>query len=325
LTSTFYDGSVDEAAWATAITGVSASSYGVRTPADWKITAVSAADRTVAVAPGSGWGQGVYDTTTAEQTIQLDICSSGYRWDLVAWRRDWSTNSTTLVKINGNATKAIPSGRLTNPGTTDDQPLALVKIVAGASQPAEIVDLRIWAGNGGLFAKDELVLTYLTNAGAELAINDAVWKSTVGTGDTVAWTKVSQSGYIPLFGVGPTLAGGVPPNGTLFLIQAGTTVQYTDNSSYARITWPKPFPNGLLMVMGVGGDDWAHGGSAQFESAGGAGFGPSGGGTRTDWVYAMKSQPASANGSVSPLGNLILGRAGNANRVHRINWIAIGW
>lgn len=329
IISVGYDGAVNESQWSDMIKKIGSSEYGVVGINDWKVTSVPAADRTIAISIGKGWGHGVFDENTATVQIQLDTLGSGTRWDLIAMRRDWTGvgGVSTFVKVNGTSDKWIPTGRTKGPGVIDDQPIALVQITAGQSQPTAIVDLRVWSGNGGMITNNELALAYMDSLGSQLFINvnGKTYNRIIGADGNPLWTASAPDGYIPTWGTGPTLAGGVPAGlgpggGGNFLIQAGSTVQYFDGGGYARINFPRPFPNGLLTVMGFNGDDWSTGGSMEFASAG-INWGAVGLGTREGWVYAGRAQPASATGS----GSLVMGRGGAAGRIHRINWIAIGW
>jgi hypothetical protein len=201
-----------EVAWSDAHPPIGASTYGVRSGGDWKVTAVTGADRTVSIAPGFGWGHGVTDVTATNDTIQLDTISSGSRWDLIVARRDWTPTAgeTKFMKINGGATKAIPGGRLSGNGAIDDQPLALVQVTAGQTQPTAIVDLRCWARNGGVAAKDDLVKGYLTDLGTEVYINGIEWRYVPGANDVPEWTtSTSVTTYAPVGNSKFTVAGSV--------------------------------------------------------------------------------------------------------------------
>ena len=77
---------------------------------------------------------------------------------------------------------------------------------------------------------------------------------------------------------------------------------------------------GRLYVAGSKGNDWATGGSMTYASAGGV-WGSEGFGNRVSWVYCGRAQDASDDG----LGSTIVNRSWPAGRIHRINWIAIGW
>jgi hypothetical protein len=334
ITSIGYDGSINEAQWAKMIPLVGSSNYGVAGAGDFKVTPHATMDRGVNIATGSAWGYGVYDTSDATISLQGNTVGSGTRWDLVVIRRNWSGTggSTTVMIVQGTASKVLPS-RNTTPGTLDDQPIALVQFTAGQSAPTAIVDLRCWSRNGGLVAKDDLALTYLKEPGASIMINGTQWNCELDANGNPSWSTFVM-GRIPLFG-GSTgalagAAGSNPQNlingGQQFLIQAGSNVNWSDNSGYARLTFQKPFPNGLLTVIAMDGDDWAGGGSLTYASAGNAGggggvFGQAGYGSTTEWVYALRAQPASAYGT----GSLVYSRGGGLNKIHRINWIAIGW
>lgn len=333
ITSVGYDGAVTESQWADMIKKVGSAHYGVTGANDWKVTAHATLDRGISISTGSGWGHGVLDTSDATVSLQGASVGSGNRWDLVVARRNWSGpgGGTTFAIISGSATKALPT-RNTNPGVLDDQPLALVQYTAGQTAATLIVDLRCWAGNGGMTARDDLALSYLKAPGSSVSINGITWNCSVDTNGNVSWASGHIMGRFPLFGgsvsalAGP---GGSNPqsmidSGQQFFFQAGTNVNYSDASGFARLTFQRPFPNGLLTVMGFNGDDWATGGSMMFASAGNAGggggwFGQSGYGAVNDWVYSVLAQPASANGQ----GSLQFGR--QPNKIHRINWIAIGW
>lgn len=172
-----YDGTTDEIVWAKMSPSVGSSEYGVKGVMDWVVTPHPTLDKAVLVSAGSGWGQGVFDTSNATVTVQCAALSSGTRWDLIAADRNWQpvNGITTFVAVTGSATKAIPAGRATNPGVQDDQPLYLVQWTAGQTQPTAIVDLRCWAGNGGVIAADLLARGYLARPGAEVLIDGAKW------------------------------------------------------------------------------------------------------------------------------------------------------
>jgi hypothetical protein len=184
-----------EGAWADAFPVIGQAKYAVRSPLDWKVTAVSGQDRTVSIAAGRGLGHGVTDKTVANDTIQLDTIESGSRWDMIACRRDWTPTAgeSAFVKVNGGATATIPGGRQATPGNIDDQPLALVQVTAGQTQPTAIIDLRTWAGDGGgLVAKHDLVRSFLNTAGTRININGIDWIRRVGANDTNEWVQASR-------------------------------------------------------------------------------------------------------------------------------------
>lgn len=146
-TSYGYVGSVDQTGHAL-LSRFAGAEYAVAGAADWKVTPVSGVDRTVSIAPGVGYGHGVWDEFETAQTVQLPTLASGTRWDLVCMRRTWSGTvgaSTTLPAfVSGTSAQSIPAGRNANPGTLDDQPLALVQITAGQQVPTAVIDLRTW-------------------------------------------------------------------------------------------------------------------------------------------------------------------------------------
>lgn len=213
-----------EGAWADAHPVIGGASYGVRSSTDWKVTAVAGQDRTVSINAGRGYGHGITDKTVANETIQLDTVASGSRWDLIACRRDWTPTSgvSQFVKVNGGATDVIPGGRQANPGGIDDQPIALVQVTAGQTQPTAIIDLRTWSGDGGgVVANHDRVRTYMDAVGTRLHINGIDWVRRVGANDTPEWYA------------NPTLKTGI----------ATLTV-----GQYGDFTWnlPAAYPTALL-------------------------------------------------------------------------------
>lgn len=221
-----------ETAWSDAHPPIGSSTYGVLGGSDWKVTAVAGQDRTVSIAAGFGWGHGVTDETAANETIQLDTIGSGSRWDLIAVRRDWTPTAgvTQFIKVNGGSSKAIPGGRLSGSGAIDDQPLALVQVTAGQTQPTAIVDLRSWARNGGMVAKDELVKGYLNDLGTEVFINGVEWRYVPGANDVPEWvTSGAVTTYAPTGAAGWAITGDITsePAGTKRRITVDITAKRT--------------------------------------------------------------------------------------------------
>lgn len=324
IISTFYDTSagvpaslVTEVKWAKAHPYIGSSTYGVVGGNDFKVTAHPTTAQAVNVSTGRAWGWGVLDDSSTIVTKVASAPAAGTsRWDLVCIRRNWTLGAggpSTIEIVEGGTTKALPAGRNTTPGTIDDQPLALVQWTAGQTQPSAMVDLRCWAGNGGMTAVDELVLTYLDSPGAAISIQGSTWYAGVGLNGTISWGKAFSTGKVPLFGNAGNTYGGNQPDRTDFLMQAGTSVNYSDFTGYSRISWPKRFPNGVLSVILTNGDSWATGTAVWFAVEGNNPFwGPSGGGGRDDVVYTCWGW---RDGQIRLMPNML----------HRVNWIAIGW
>ena len=188
LTSVFYDGVVTETDRAKNRAGV--PDYGVYGIEDFKVTAHPSIANAVLVKAGRAHGFGVTDTAGTDQVVNCATISSGTRWDLIVVRRNWQPAAggpSTLEAVQGGASAEIPAGRIVGPGVEDDQPLALVRWKAGLSAPDQIIDLRVWAANGGLFAKDALVRSYLAGIGAEVNIDGVIWRYVLGDNDVPGW------------------------------------------------------------------------------------------------------------------------------------------
>lgn len=181
-----YDGTVSETQIARMAHNFGAD-YAVEGAADWKVTAVAGQDRTVAIAPGTGYGHFVRDTTDSIATIQLATITSGTRWDLIVCRRDWQPPGgvSTFEKVQGTSSKVIPSGRLVGPGVKDDQPLALVQVTAGQTLPTAIVDLRTWPSKV-ITASDLLALPNAA-LGTEAVVSGTRYRRELDNTNNLAW------------------------------------------------------------------------------------------------------------------------------------------
>lgn len=317
IVSVGYDGPVDEVGFSRMIPSVGASEYGVVGENDWVLTPHPTTAQAVNLSIGRGWGYGVYDESDTVATVQCDPITSGSRWDLIVADRDWqpATGVTKFLPVAGGTTKALPA-RIKGPGVHDQQPLWLVQWTAGQTQPTGIVDLRAWAGNGGMVARDELVRTYLVRVGTRIVINGIRWIYTLGTNNMPQWVIEGKDGAAALFATGNALLGDWGTAGGQFLVQAGTAVSSTDGAGFGRLYWPKPFPTGLLTVLIWNGDGWASGPGVTISAAGTATlngqpnfWGTAGAGNKTEIVFEARN----ADGSAA------------TNRSCRLNYIALGW
>jgi hypothetical protein len=193
ITSAGYDGTVDEVQFAQMIPKVGTTEYGVSDRGEFRVTAVAGQDRTLNISDGTAWGMGVFDVSDSNITVQLDIVTSGSRWDLIVLHRDWQPpgGNTSIKVIKGGSKMVIPT-RKTSPGIEDDQPIALVRVQAGSTGIAEIVDLRVWARNGGALARHDLVRSYFNAAGTVLEIFGRIWISTLSQNGTQQWVELSE-------------------------------------------------------------------------------------------------------------------------------------
>lgn len=180
-----YDGSVNEAEWADLLAMAGGRQYGVADVGSWAAT-VGAQDREVRLSPGRGFGYGVRDKTTTEKSLLLPASPAGSIYHLIHVHRDWQANQSTFDAIAGTAVKQIPERAIT-PAEADDQPLWLARVDAGKSQVQELVDLRVWGGDGGSYARDELVLQYLNRVGTSVRFGNTLATRIINAESNPAW------------------------------------------------------------------------------------------------------------------------------------------
>lgn len=254
-TSYGYPGSVNAAALATWLPNVAAAQYCVDGADSARVTKNTIGDRGLTVSAGELIGDGIYDIFNSGTNLNLASVSSGSRWDMIVLRRTWSSKTSIFTVIQGSATKGLPA-RNNNKGVITDQPIALCRVQAGASDVKEIVDLRVWAHNGGAYAQDELVKNYLDEPGTHLAIGNKAWVRTVGTDNSTGWVEAHGFDSINLFDRGSQMPGNASKTGNNgFLIQAGTSFVTTNSQGHGILTFPTPFPNGLLTCTMMSADD----------------------------------------------------------------------
>lgn len=298
------------------------AAYGVVGDADWKVTIKPGVDRTLKIAAGLGYGHGVIDTNDAVETgatVQLPTLSGTgtVRWDLVVARRDWSGTggTTTFEYVTGTSVQtAVFSSRSQTPGVEDDQPLALVRVVGngggGAIDSSNVIDLRVWASNGGMVGNSDLVVHYLTEPGTTVRVGSRVWTRTVSTlTGSAVWTPSTVAGVNPVafLGQNGSFAATSPADDrTVWSVQAGTVGVMTDGGGMATLTFPTPFPNGLLTVVLSGGEDSE---TPDFNAN------IIGAPTKSGCTYRLWASTAADGGT----------RYVQRNKAHRLNWVAIGW
>jgi len=246
IQSVGYEGDIDETAWAEIIPMMGGRSYGVKGAKDWAAT-IGTSDRSIVIGTGTGFGYGVRDVNTEPVTIALPSVAAGARWDLICAKRKWGTPATTFTSIQGTSEQKIPT-RKTMPGEEDDQPLYLAKVEAGKSQVSELVDLRVWGGDGGSTARHALALQYLTQLGTSVLIDGVVWRRTLNSDGNAVWLRTPvqrQGGWIEgVTGGGIAYAGAVThliawtvpemiPAGAMLHIAADTELYIPGGKDYA--------------------------------------------------------------------------------------------
>lgn len=193
ITSKGYTGSVNNVDWAVLADklGAQFAVFG----ADAFRVAAATGDRAVSVRSGEATGQGIRDISDNLVTLTGAPVASGNRWDLVALRRNWGTSTTTLVMIQGGATKNLPASRRTNVGDVVDHPLALVRFTAGQTAAQEIEDLRVWHGDGGILARSLLVREFLDRIGTRVRIKGVDWLRSLNVMGMAEWGTDSTSTF----------------------------------------------------------------------------------------------------------------------------------
>lgn len=177
LTSKGYAGAIYPADWAVLAPALG-HRYGVLTSGAWRVTAMTNGLLQSKVAAGSGFGRGIVDTETADTVLNHapNTVAGTTRWDPVFAHRDFTAKLTTFTTETGSTSQtAAIALRVSILGLLDDQPIGLVPIVAGSSNPGAPISLRCYQGEGGTVADDVLALQYLTDPGTTVLIGTDLW------------------------------------------------------------------------------------------------------------------------------------------------------
>lgn len=137
--------------------------FRVEGPSHWQLSASGTTARTVNIAPGRASCCGVWDSTTAVDTVTVAAnATSSDRLDAVVATFDWS-NMTVAFKViqggpnqvplvNSNGGNVVDNSRVNRlPGVRYDAILGYVRVRPGVNNLAsgDIYDLRPWGGYGG--------------------------------------------------------------------------------------------------------------------------------------------------------------------------------
>lgn len=148
ITGVGFDGTLIESDWSKIAGphGVPDQSVGDASSTDWAVSP-SGTVLSATVAPGLYNRHGVLSRSTAVETVTFANPGSGSRWDAVCLLINWTTNTVTLVVVQGTASMVVPWANMQKvPGTQCHVPLALVQLTAGSAAPTGLLDLRegVW-------------------------------------------------------------------------------------------------------------------------------------------------------------------------------------
>jgi hypothetical protein len=166
----------------------------------WAVTAVTGLDRTVRVAAGKFWADGILNLAATTTDVQLPTVASGSRWFTILLNQDWTYGGSgqSSVTFAGPSTDAVVNlGADTTPGFKCNYPLALVRVQSGVQVPTQVIDKRTTLGEIRRGWKDEWIT--VTKPGSIL--DDA------SHGHTWAYRYSAPAGRIEIRGAVKALDG----------------------------------------------------------------------------------------------------------------------
>lgn len=170
-----YTGTVDQVDEARRFALGSGGRFRVSSSADWAPTASSSTARTVNIAAGAGQACGVYDATTAADSVVFGANSGSVdRLDAVVATFDWTAKTVTFGVIagtssgppgvNGGTGTAVDVTKINRlPGIRYDALLAVLRARPGVTTLAagDLTDCRVWGAWAGLQTASSAFLSSL--------------------------------------------------------------------------------------------------------------------------------------------------------------------
>lgn len=168
--------------------------FRVASSADWAITANSGATRTVNIAAGAGEACGVYDSTTAADTVTFAANTGGTdRFDAVVASFDWTAMTVTFRVVQGTSVLpvVVRTGSTVDttkinwlPGLRYDAVLGVIRARPGVTTlaPADLYDSRPYG------AWSALTAATLTQSGTVIDLDVGQRVRDFSNGNIWEWT-----------------------------------------------------------------------------------------------------------------------------------------
>jgi hypothetical protein len=190
-----------------------------------QVTISNSGTRRVSISTGYLAGKHIVDYNDAVVNIDLPNASGTSQWFCIVLNR-WvdaggGTFRSEFGYVAGTSARAIPA--LTqNPGTFDQQPIALVRISSTATLPQEVVDLRAIAEEPGTYTVyDDLALDVIDRPGVTVynAKTNITYRRVYNASQAREWQRVwdAPNGPRPYLALrrnsafsGPITSGSVP-------------------------------------------------------------------------------------------------------------------
>lgn len=254
-TSVGFDGTITEIQWA-GLAGLLGNGYVAAGNGDCLVTAVGGA-RSVSVAAGSIYGDGVLSTNSGAETVAMTTPVNG-QWYVIALRRTWATNTAALVAIAGatttTTTPTTPPTSFptlnTNVGVLTDQPIAWAWCNS-ANTTVVVYDLRMKPYKQ-------------TNPVSVASVNDRDAKFPAPVQGTTVWRNdlAAEETYYELYNVstnpgGRTPAGWSAPKGAVVQVQnvyassEVTSTSGTATSTGASFSFTPKYATSVIIVQAV--------------------------------------------------------------------------
>jgi len=184
-----FTGTVDQVDEARRFANGGGGRFKVASSTDWTPSASGSVNRTVNIAAGAGLACGVYDSTTASDSVVFAANGGGTdRFDVVVATFDWAVPSVSFRVIQG--TTALPTIVKTGttvdatkinwlPGLRYDAVIAVIRARPGVTllAPADLYDCRPWGQWSRLNVSSAAFMDALdVDAGGEIFDGTDVWR-----------------------------------------------------------------------------------------------------------------------------------------------------
>lgn len=152
-----FTGTVDEVAEARRFGVSGGGRFRVASATDWAITANGSVNRTLNIAAGAASVCGLYDSTTAADTVAVATNTGSVdRFDAIAAKFDWTTHTVQFAVIQGSSTgppvvnvstTTVNNAQINRiPGVRYDALLAVIRVRPSVTiiAPADVYDSRLY-------------------------------------------------------------------------------------------------------------------------------------------------------------------------------------